>query len=502
MGDASAGLRRLLERLFAGRPVEWVETHISIVALLDEQAFKFKKAVDLGFLDFSTLEQRQHFCEEELRLNRRLAPELYLGLVRVSGSPDSPGLDGPGPTLEYGVRMRRFDREQELRAVVARDEADARLFEKFARTLVDFHTTAARANVGDEFGTIEVVGDALRENFAHLTDGRFDEELLERIRSWVDSELECLREVLPRRKLQGAIRECHGDLHLGNLVLHEGRILPFDCLEFSGRLRWIDTSAEVAFLSMDLDHRGRRDLAFAFLNGYFEAGGDYDGLRPLRLHLVARALVRAKVAAIEHSEVGDADVRAHLELARRYLAPTHPPTLWLTFGLSGSGKTTIGRMAARQLPAFQIRSDVVRAQLVGAGTEDPYSPEMTRRTYERLESIARVAIGCGWSAILDATYLRQAQRQEARRLAEALGVELRILAVGAETSVLRERVERRRAAGEDASEATLEILQGQLEHHEPLTDREQASAVKVDTSEGIDEQQLRALIVREDRGWG
>ena len=290
-----------------GEAVEVVETHISWVLLAGDYAYKIKKAVNLGFLDFSTLEKRRFYCAEELRLNRRLAPDLYLEVVPIAGSADHPVLNGPGPAIEYAVKMRRFPQACLLDQVLLRGELTPETIDAIARRIADFHGRTAIADNESPFGTPERAHLPVAENFAQIRPRLRDNEdliRLDELERWSEREYQARFNALAARKARGLIRECHGDLHLGNMALLDGEAVPFDCIEFSDNLRWIDVISEAAFLAMDLQDRGRPDLARRFLNAYLEQTGDYEGLEVLRYYLVYRAMVRAKVACIRAGQDG------------------------------------------------------------------------------------------------------------------------------------------------------------------------------------------------------
>ena len=480
-----------------GQPVEMVETHISWVLLAGGYAYKIKKAADLGFLDFSTLEKRRFYCAEELRLNRRLAPDLYLEVVSIAGSAEHPVLNGPGPALEYAVKMRRFPQSCLLDQVLLRGELTPETIDAIARSIADFHGRTAIADNQSPFGTPERTHLPVAENFAQIRPRlREKEDLirLDELERWSEREYQARIDALAARKARGLIRECHGDLHLGNMVLLDGEAVPFDCIEFSDNLRWIDVISEAAFLSMDLQDRGRPDLARRFLNAYLEQTGDYAGLEVLRYYLVYRAMVRAKVACIragqERLSAGHwTQYRNHIELAADFTRPLQP-FLAITHGLSGSGKTTLTQSLLEATSLFRVRSDVERKRLYGlkpearsgAGTgASIYSREANEHTYRRLAEVARGIVRSGFSAIVDAAFLKRRERTIFRELAQELSVPFVILDVTAPENLLRERVKQRMQHGRDASEADLAVLENQLRNSESLDDNELTVTIGVDT---------------------
>ena len=504
--DWHARLIRALCRPAAYSPpvegVELVETHISWVLLAGAHAYKVKKPVNLGFLDFSTLERRRFFCEEEVRLNRRLAAELYLGVVPITGSVDAPRIGGDTESLEYAVAMRRFPQ----RALLTHQPLDDKLIDALAERVARFHIELQPAPADSPFGTPGAALAPMRENFAHVRAGVDNPQVLHglaRLERWTESCYRRVRGPLEQRRRGGFIRECHGDLHRGNIAVVDGVLTIFDCIEFSPQLRWIDTMSELAFLTMDLCEAGETALARRLLNRYLQLTGDYAGLVVLPFYQVYRAMVRAKVIGIRLSQDdlsqterdrACAELKKYLRLARM-LCRRGPPRLFITCGLSGSGKTCLGNVLREHLPMIQISSDAERKRLFGlspcARTNDApgegiYTPEASRRTYARLAELAAEIIAAGYSVLVDATFLTNAQRDPFRRLAAHLGCSFTILALDAPEAVLRQRIEERLAAGNQISEADVGVLELQLAAREPLREDECSSTVFLDTTGPLD----------------
>ncbi len=486
--------------------VELIETHISWVLLAGDYAYKIKKPLDLGFLDFSTLAARRRCCEEELRLNRRTAPALYLEVVPIGGTPADPR-PGALPAIEYAVKMRRFDQAGLLDRVAKRGALAPALVDALAAAIAQFHARVERAPAGNEWGAPERVLAFCEQNFATLgttepgAGPSPDRAQLERLRAWTEREFGARRERFVERSQGGFVRECHGDLHLGNIALVDGAPVAFDCIEFNPGLRWIDVQNEIAFLVMDLlDHR-LAAAAWRCLDRYLAATGDYEGLAVLRFYLVYRALVRAKVAALRAGQPGlDAAARARLVAERRgycelalRLAGAARPAVVLMHGLSGSGKTTVAQGLLEHLGAVRVRSDVERKRLHGldatarTGAEldaGLYGAEATRRTYGRLAAAARAIVAGGFTAIVDAASLRRADRAAFRALARELGVPFVLATCAAPRAALRERIAARERADTDASDATIAVLERQRATQEPLDADERAEAVVFDTGAG------------------
>ncbi|MBS0544694.1 MAG: AAA family ATPase, partial [Proteobacteria bacterium] len=473
-----------------------IETHISSVVLAGDYAYKLKKPLDLGFLDFSSVDRRRAACDEELRLNRRTAPELYLDVVPVTGSVEAPHIGGEGEPIEYAVRMRRFAQSALLGDVLERDALPPDLLDRLARHVADFHAAAAIAAPGDGYGDAQAVHGPVRQNFTQLREFIDDAGLLAQAAAaerWSEAQFALLAPVFERRLADGRVRECHGDLHLGNLILLDGEPRLFDGIEFSAELRWIDVAADVAFLVMDLQRRGRPDLGARFLNAWLERTGDYDSLRVMRYYIAYRAMVRAKIAAIRLAQL-DGEARAEcLQECRAYVAlavaqgQAAQPFLAIASGVSGSGKTSQSQGLVEARGVIRVRADVERKRLFGLAAEDSsaavaggiYTAEASRRTYARLAEVAAVALIAGWPVLADATFLRRGQRATFAELARRLQVPFAILAFGAPEATLRARVAARAAQGGDASEADVAVLDMQLAQREPLSDDERATTLAV-----------------------
>lgn len=496
-------------------PVRLVETHISWVLLAGQHAYKIKKPVKLPFLDFSTLALRKRYCEDELRLNRRFAPDIYLGVVAIHDVPghglrvggpnadDADAAGAAGPVVEYAVQMLRFDEADGLDRVAARGALTAAHMSELAETVDAFHRQAAVDDAGRFGSPAQVLAPAL-DNFHDLgalmpptADNR---RRLDALRNWTQQQHQALAALMQARQQAGQVRECHGDLHLANMVLIDGRVRMFDCLEFNEELRWIDVANEIAFTYVDLLDHGQGGLANWFVDELLSRSGDYAAARLLPFYAVYRALVRAKVAAIrarqqrEQQAPGHGDDAASFDEALVYLAQAEQlvaprtPRLIITHGLAGCGKTFASNRLlqsddAAQARTLRLRSDVERRRLFGlqrnqrsgAGVNAGiYDASAHQRTYAHLQDTARLLLHAGWSVIVDAAFLRRSERDDFRALADACGAGFAILAPQADTDELRRRITARQASGKDASEATLEVLDKQLQWIEPLGDDERA----------------------------
>ncbi len=467
------------------------ETHISWVLLTGRDAFKIKKAVNLGFLDFSTLELRRFYCGEELLLNRRLAPDLYLEVIAIGGSPEQPVL-GKEPAIEYAVHMRRFAQSGLMDHMLARGLITPAHIDKLASIIADFHTALPPAEAGSTFCAISEIEKAALHNFSHLPQllrAPDDLNLLEAVHEASARKFAACEPLFRQRAAQGWVRECHGDLHLGNIVVLDDIPTPFDCIEFSTALRWIDVISEISFTVMDLLQAGQPQLAWRLLNAYLEHTGDYQGCGVLRFYLGYRAMVRAKIAAIHASQRGAANIKKELKSCRSYLALAddclthHRAALIITHGLPGCGKSTFAQLALERLGAIRIRSDVERKRLFGLAAladrklkndADIYSEDATRRTYARLHELARGVLAAGFSVIVDAAFLRHAERESFRALAQEMAVPFVIANLQTDVTVLAARLSLRSRRGNDASEADILVMKKLQAVQEPLRAQEAA----------------------------
>jgi len=500
-----AAQRRLVDALcepgrLGKEPVRVIETHISFVLLTGSRAYKIKKGVKYPFLDFSTLAARRSFCDAELRLNRRLAPELYLDVVAITGTARAPRIGGTGPVLDYAVRMQEFPQDALLCNVLDRNELTAELVDALAARVAQFHAGAQRSPSASHFGTPAQVRDSALANFAeilpHVT-APSDRVALRALRRWTRREHAAIHGVLEARRHGGAIRECHGDLHLGNIALIDNKVTIFDCIEFNDTMRWIDTMSEVAFTVMDIEHRGRTHLARRFLSTYLERSGDYAGARVLRFYLVYRALVRAKVAMLRASQMPRGRGRdslvtecsTYVGLATSYVRDSRPMVV-VMHGLSGCGKTTVSQILLERTGALRVRTDVERKRLAGLGPEERgvsapgtrlYAHDATRQTYDHVRACTAAIVQGGFAALVDGAFLARWQRDLFRDLAAAERVPFLIVDCVASVSTLESRVAARACAGKDASDADLGVLAHQSASEEPLTADERRVAVTCNT---------------------
>ena len=480
--------------------VRLIETHVSFIFLTDSFVYKVKKPVDFGFLNFTTLDRRRFYCEEEVRLNRRLCPDIYLGVVELRATPQGGAFGGSGALIDYAVKMKRLPEARMLARLLEDGELQPAQMGELARVIARFHAETARGPQIEAQGSPAAIRANWEENFrqaascASQTLPRADLALM---RDWVERFLAEHEPLLRARVEGGFIRECDGDLHLGNICLTD-RICIFDCIEFNERFRFIDTAADIAFLLMDLEYGGRADLCAPFLEAYREATGDHglDGV--LDFYKAQRAFVRGKIKSLrlaEESLPADerqavlAAARGYFRLARGYcLRGRLSPLLIATCGAMGSGKSTLARELSRELGLKYLGSDPLRKSLAGrvpsrhgaeGYDEGIYTPAFTRATYQALLEGARGELSAGRGVVVDATFRRACDRAQFRALAERLGVPFFLVRTVCDASVLRERLELRSAHPGELSDGRPELLPRQLAEFEAP---EPGEALEVDST--------------------
>jgi len=472
------------------------ETHISWVILTGSVAYKIKKPVKLDFIDTSTLERRRHFCEEELRLNRRFAPDLYLGVVPVTLREGRAVIGVEGPAVDYAVRMKQFPESEELPALLDRNDVDGAQMTALGQLLAEFHMSAAVAPTMRTPEKTEQICDSMFDTLAQLQRLCSTEQHagLNRIVAWTRDTARELESTFMFRESDGFIRECHGDLHAANIVRLEGRLVPFDCIEFNPNLRWIDAIDDIAFLVMDLMSHDRPDLAFALLSRYLEITGDYAGVRLLPFYAAYRALVRAKVDALTVHSVPAraAEFRERLERRLRAAASwttERQPILILMHGPSGAGKTWLSSHLVPEIPAIRIRSDLERKRLAHLGPTQSavagvrqgiYAPRFSRRTYGRLADCAENCLSAGFNVIVDASFLEAQDRELFQGLAKRRGIPSVIVSCQADPITLSKQILDRPTHDADASEPTLAVLDAELREFKPFAPSEAPSVIAVD----------------------
>jgi uncharacterized protein len=468
-------------------PVELHETHISLIFLAGEFAYKIKKPVTTDFLDYSTLAKRHHACDEELRLGTRYAEDLYLEVVPLVDHNGNAVVEGDGPAIEYALKMRRFPSDALLSHHLNAGSITRTDIEAIAASIAEFHQNATPSKQLDEPTLREPLHQAiLNFRLLHGVELASLQSKVIELEKWTTTVFEESIDRFRHRLRDGFVRECHGDLHGDNVVKWRGKWVPFDGIEFNAALSWIDVLDDASFLMVDLEARQQPQLARCFINAYLQHTGDYADLKLLRWYAAYRALVRAKVAMIrcgqltgEPAEFAQqlSTAKQRIELADRYMRHD-TPTLSITHGLSGSGKSTGSETVVAETGAIRIRSDVERKRLFGmspterqseSSPERLYTVAASSKTYDRLLELAQQILQAGYSVIVDATFLRIADRTRFHQLAITENAKFQILAFTADERTLRERIQARQATGTDASDADLAVLDQQLATYEPLT---------------------------------
>ncbi|BAE50332.1 AAA family ATPase [Paramagnetospirillum magneticum] len=457
-----------------GAAVERMDTHISTLFLAGDRVFKLKKPVRLPFLDFTSLAAREKACRAEVEINRRASPDLYLG-VRALTRAEAGGLDldGDGPVVEWAVEMRRFEQDTLFDRLARRGELDRARCNGLTEAIAAFHRTApVRSDRGGRAGLDWTIA-TNRLSMLAQAPAILPPDAVEDLARASFAALERFAPRMEERRLGGLVRQCHGDLHLGNICLWQGRPTLFDAIEFSDDIACIDVIYDLAFLLMDLDHRGARQQANWVMNHYLDLTGDFAGIAPMPLYLSARAGVRAHVCATMATgaegaarEKLETDALSYLSAARAYLAPP-PPRLLAVGGLSGSGKSRMGRELAPFLAvpgAAVVRSDSLRKHLMGVDIDqklgpDGYAPEVTEHTYQRLYETCAALLADGHSAVADAVFARPEQRDAIELVAKAAGVRFDGLWLEAPPDLSKRRIAERKA---NVSDATPQVLEHQL----------------------------------------
>ncbi len=477
MADEQSAVIEFLSdpRTHGGEAVERIDTHISAVFLAGDGVFKLKRAVRLPFLDFTGVEARRRACEAEYALNRRTAPELYRGVVAVTRGHDGRlALDGAGPAVDWLVAMNRFPQEALFDRLLTAGGLGRVDMVDLAEAIAAFHRDAERRPQHGGRAGIEWTIANNAASMAPFVPPVFEAAAVAALEQDSRAALDGVSELLERRRQQGFVRQCHGDLHLRNICRFGGRPLLFDAIEFSEAIACVDVLYDLAFLLMDLDQRGRRDFASYLFNHYQQVWGDLGALRALPLFLSLRAAIRAHVAAaMAAGEAGSArakrtgEARGYLAAAREYLAPV-PPRLLAIGGLSGSGKSLLARELAPDLGrapgAVVVRTDVLRKRLMGVGLDirlagEGYSAEMTERTYKALYDEVAQALAAGQAVVADAVFARPEQRQAIAEVAQRAGVPFTGLWLESRPEVAAGRIFGRRR---NVSDATVEVLHQQL----------------------------------------
>lgn len=486
--------------------IQLIHTHISVVILTGAYAYKIKKPVQFSFLDFSTLAKRQHYCLEELRLNKRFAPELYLSVVPIYQIGESFYLSdgkekGQGEIVEYAVQMHQFDIDLALDHLLAQGHLSINAMHTLGVQLATVHAQAQAVEANNTWGSLATVYQPMQENFRLVRPALIHTAylpLLDELAQWTKEKFHALTEYLMQRRQLGHIRECHGDLHLGNIALLNGIPTPFDGIEFNEALRWIDTASDLAFLLMDLEEKNAAAYAYRVLDSYLSASGDYALITVLDFYKVYRALVRTKVNALRLAQLTTANEQANcLQLVVDYLTlaktftQAKQPTLFITHGFSGSGKSWACKSLVETLGFIHVRSDIERKRLVNMPeTARPtieqvpalYNQTMHQRTYAQLANIATIVLKAGYCVVVDATFLHYEDRQTFHRIANELAIPFKILHFTADSQQLKANILQRQQANNDASDADIKVLEQQIADYKPLKVTEPVITIPFNTA--------------------
>lgn len=463
-------------KLQSGKPAHVYRTHISSVVTCGAYAYKLKRPVKLPFVDFSTLTLRRQDCRRELRVNQRTAPDLYLGVVKLTGSPERPRIGGTGKSLEWAVKMKRFDQAALLSNLIKHNSISVRMAESLGHHLASF-SNALRGLKPHQIQAHRATLDWLLESLTEITAiVPAEHKSAAQIQSWAKQQARKHHRRINKRKEHGFYRNCHGDLHLANLVKLGTKVIAFDALEFNRELSQIDVVNDIAFAFMDLLAHSRADLAWSMVNQWCEHTGDYGGLPLLRFYSLYRAVVRAKVAALAHNAAragGLHTFERYWLLASKLVAPANPPRLVLVAGLSGSGKSTVARELVAALSGIQVRADVVRKRLFSNHIHEPnklYSHRATQKTYLELASIANTLLSSNMTVIVDATFLDNEHLRLFAQVANKHKIPLKAIVCEAPIDILKQRIRERAKQGIDPSDATATILEQQIErlHKTPM----------------------------------
>lgn len=473
--------------------IELIETHISWIILTGDYAYKIKKPVNFGFLDFTALEARKQYCEAELNLNSRSAPELYIDVLLIGGTAAHPKLGAHDETpIEYCIKMHQFKTEELFNELDESGGLEFHHIDELADRVAEFHQSAAPAAKDTPFGSPEHLILPAEQNFEQIRERLSEPKHLEQLahlEKWTMSAFAIHSDTMRQRKSSGFVRECHGDLHLKNITIFHNRVTLFDCIEFNDSFRWVDVVSDMAFLVMDLEERGLHNYANRFSNHYLEETGDYSGLKLLPFYKAYRAIVRAKISLFEMEDFKDQPealqtlwdkYQSYIDLAESCSAL--PNRFILTMhGVSGTGKSTVALRLVDKLGALRIRSDVERKRLFefdphqhpdSDKAKELYSREATDLTYEKLASLARHILNAGLSVIVDATNLQRWQRNFIQDVADENGVPMMIADCQASMGLIESWIHQREDENDDASDASFEIVDQQVQKQDPLAEDE------------------------------
>jgi len=490
--------------------IELVQTQMSFVFLTDNYTYKVKKPVNLGFLDYTTLGKRHFYCQKEIELNRRLCPEVYLKVVPISRDKNNISIEGKGEAIEYAVKMRRLPHEAMMNVLLAKNQVSPEMVTKVAEKLAEFHQKAETSTNISVFGDIKAITKNTDENFAQTNKYIGKTIALDKyqnIKRYTESFIEENTSLFHQRIADGRIRDCHGDLHAAHICFTDG-ICIYDCIEFNDRFRYSDVASEIAFLAMDLDHYGRADLSHSFASAYIAQSKDRELGKLLNFYKCYRAYVRGKVESFKLDDpyIAPAEKRQILDIASSYFDLAHAytrrrPMLLITTGLVGTGKTVLSQALAKRLGLVVISSDVTRKQLASIPLTEHrfeefdtgiYSPEFSKKTYDKMFSQAKDILTEGGSVILDASFTKAEERLKAKRLAEEMGADFFIVECSLDEKAIKQRLAQRLEEG-STSDGRWEIYQPQKKLFDPIVEVLPQKHAIIDTSKPVGENVRQVL---------
>ena len=475
--------------------IELLETHASWVILTGDYAYKIKKPVNFGFLDFSDLKKRKFFCEKELELNSILAKEIYKKVIPISGTKNSPLLNDSTNPIEYSVVTRQFKQENLLNELEKKNKLTYDMMKQVAVQLANFHTRDAGELPDKYFASFELIHKEAEDNFIvckELTKDKKIISVLDKVQNWSENILNSLKPLIKSRQDAGFVKPCHGDVHLNNMVLIDNKVILFDCIEFNDGFRYIDVMNDLAFIVMDLLSKNHPKFAYYIVNKYLERTGDYNGVQLLKFYISYRAMVKAKVALLTNDSETEMLFSQKLELAEKLTANPNNKII-IMHGISGSGKSFISKELSLRLSAIRIRSDVERKRLHKLNPNlEMYSREMDAITFKHLLALAETIYKSGYTAIVDATFITHDLRKDFIALHSKLNAPFIILSVCASFDTIKSRIKKRQAQGIDPSDAGIDVVEKQFEINEPLTNEEKIHAIEIDAN--VDEVDFNGII--------
>ncbi len=488
--------------------IKLLQTHISYVFLADDLVYKIKKPVDFGFLDFTTLEKRKFFCEREVELNRRLCPEIYLGVVPVVEQNDKAFFEGEGEPVEWAVKMKRMPEEGMMGRLIKEGRLKLKHIDLIVDKLVPFYQEAETGPEVNKYGSLETISFNVNENFTQTKD--FVGKALARHRydfivNWSNTFMEENKKLFEERVARGFIRDGHGDLYSANICFDEpqNKVYIFDCIEFNDRFRCGDVAQDLAFLAMDLDFHQLKDFSGYFIEKYVKLSGDQGLLELLDFYKCYRAYVRGKIGCFTWAspEVDEKTKETNLAAAKRYFDLAYlyaggSPILVVVFGLSGTGKSTLARVLSERLLANYYNSDIVRKRMLEIPPEEHvyepfgkgiYSEEMTQKTYEAMASYAVADLGTGRDVVLDATYRSKALRATILEQIKDLGIDWLWVQCVAPDEIIKKRFEERAKKEGEPSDGRWEIYVKQKEVFEPPSEIPEERLLVLETTRPVEE---------------